>query len=174
MDDLFEQFWNVYPHCVSKGSAIKSFEKVITEHGEEILPKLLLAIQAQVRYRNEAKSLDQFMPNWKMPATWLNQQCWLDEIPSHAKLKEVLNQKKCSFDDCERSTMGDRFDVCDKHYADKYCDFTDNKTFLKKNNLYKTKTESTKQWSDRCRQHLEKTGFSKWIKNATSVTRRNT
>ena len=171
MDDLFEKFWEQYPHRVSKGAAIKSFEKVIKEHGDEVLETILLAIQAQKRYRNEALSADQFVPNWKMPATWLNQRCWEDEIPSHARLKEIIDQKKCSMDDCENSVMGDRFDVCEEHYADKYCDFEDNKNFLKQHNLYKTKNESLKEWRDRCREHLEKTGFSKWLKSATSVTK---
>ena len=63
MSDQFEQFWNKYPYRVSKGIAVKSFEKVIKEHGNEILNVILLAIQAQLKYRNEAKASDQFMPN---------------------------------------------------------------------------------------------------------------
>lgn len=170
MTDLFEQFWDNYPYRVSKGIAIKSFEKVIKEHGNEILEKIISAIQAQKRYRNEAKTSGEFIPNWKMPATWLNQQCWLDEIPSHAELKEKTNSQICSFDDCNKPVIGDRYAECETHYVDKHCDFSDHKTYLKKNNLWITENESLKQWRDRCRTHLEKTGFSKWLKNVSNAT----
>jgi len=159
MTELFDEFWNKYPASKSsKGAARKAFEKVIERHGKEIFKTLLLAIQAQAIYREEARLAGEFIPQWKMPSTWLNQECWDDEIPSHGKLKEKLNSKICSYGDCDQPVMGLKFDTCDKHYADKHSDFELNINYLKANNLYKTHGETARDWCNRCRNHLEKSG----------------
>jgi len=85
----FDLFWETYPHKVSKGQAVKAWDKISPD--EELEKKILLALSAQKKYRGEAKSTGEFVPPWKYPATWLNGQCWLDEIPSHGALKEKQN-----------------------------------------------------------------------------------
>jgi len=85
----FDLFWETYPHKVSKGQAVKAWDKISPD--EELEKKILLALSAQKKYRGEAKSTGEFVPPWKYPATWLNGQCWLDEIPSHGALREKQN-----------------------------------------------------------------------------------
>jgi len=82
----FDLFWEHYPHKVSKGQAVKAWDKISPD--DDLEKKILLALSAQKKYRSEAKSTGEFVPPWKYPATWLNGQCWLDEIPSHGALKE--------------------------------------------------------------------------------------
>jgi hypothetical protein len=66
----FDRFWAVYPRKVGKGAAEKSWVKALTvaSPGE-----IITAAQ-----RNAWPDDPQFIPN---PATWLNQQRWLDEAP---------------------------------------------------------------------------------------------
>jgi len=103
--DKFEQFWQAYPNRKGKGAAAKKYEKI----DEDTHKAILLAIDAQKRHRNLAKKTGEFMPEWCMPVTWLNQQRWLDEIPSHAETKEKSEVKKCH---CGNDWP------CEKHYYD--------------------------------------------------------
>lgn len=87
----FDEFWQAYPNRKGKGAAAKKYEKI----DDETHKAILLAIEAQKRYRTAAAKTGEFMPEWCMPATWLNQQRWLDEIASHADLAEKAESKKC-------------------------------------------------------------------------------
>lgn len=102
---LFDEFWKAYPNRKGKGAAAKKYEKIDADTHKQIL----LAIEAQKKYRLAARTTGEFMPDWCMPITWLNQQRWLDEIPSHAALKEKAESKKCH--------CGAGF-PCDKHFYD--------------------------------------------------------
>jgi len=101
----FDEFWQAYPNRKGKGAAAKKYEKI----DEETHKAILLAIDAQKRHRNLAKKTGEFMPEWCMPATWLNQQRWLDEIPSHAETLDRKPAKKCH--------CGNDF-PCEKHFYD--------------------------------------------------------
>jgi len=103
--DKFSEFWSSYPNRKGKGAAAKKYEKIDADTHKTIL----LAIEAQKRYRAAAKKTGEFMPEWCMPATWLNQQRWLDEIESHAELKEKKASKVCH--------CGNEW-PCEKHYYD--------------------------------------------------------
>jgi len=87
----FDAFWQAYPNRKGKGAAAKKYEKI----DEDTHKAILLAIDAQKRHRNLAKKTGEFMPEWCMPVTWLNQQRWLDEIPSHAETLDRKPAKKC-------------------------------------------------------------------------------
>ena len=70
----FQIFWNVWPNKVGKDAALKSWQK------RKDLPELeiiLAAIQKQIDWRNNSHG--RFRPEWKNPATWINQGCWDDE-----------------------------------------------------------------------------------------------
>lgn len=69
----FEDFWQRYPRRVGVGDAIKAYRRA-TNHAttEQILDGLARSMQA---WRSEQRS-PRFLP---YPATWLNQQRWLDE-----------------------------------------------------------------------------------------------
>jgi len=108
----FIAFWSAYPNRKGKGAAEKKYQKITQEEHTAIL----LAIDAQKRYRVAAKKTGEFMPEWCMPATWLNQQRWLDEIPSHAEIKEKQNLNICCIPDCNTQVYGKRFATCEYHY----------------------------------------------------------
>ena len=64
---VFEEFWLAYPKKVSKGAAVKAFDKAMKTTDL----KTLLAGIARSRWKDP-----EFIPH---PATWLNQERWLDE-----------------------------------------------------------------------------------------------
>ena len=106
----FDEFWQNYPNRKGKGAAAKKYEKI----DDETHKSILLAIEAQKRYRNLAKKTGEFMPEWCMPVTWLNQQRWLDEIPSHAETLDRKLAKKCH--------CGETW-PCEKHYYENVKDW---------------------------------------------------
>ena len=117
MSDLFDQFWRAYPRRVGKGAAEKAFDKLKVNDG--LLKDMLLALEAQKRYRLAAKNSGEFIPDWCHPSTWLNQQRWLDEIPSHAELKERRARKECIVEGCSEPIHAekDAKQYCYHHYS---------------------------------------------------------
>src|SRR5690606_23860104 len=81
----FEKFWAAYPRRKSRGAALKAWTKLKPD--AELTQQILDAIERQKEWREKAekynakapKSQQLFIPHWKHPSTWLNQQCWLDE-----------------------------------------------------------------------------------------------
>ena len=71
----FEEFWKAYPNRKGKGAAEKSWKKTAGVP----LPDILAAVAAQSKSRQWLKDGGQYIP---MPATWLNQKRWLDEVES--------------------------------------------------------------------------------------------
>ena len=69
----FAEFWAEYPKKVGKGAAEKAFRKLKAS----VYPLLIPAIERQRRTAQWQKDGGQYVPN---PATWLNQERWLDEI----------------------------------------------------------------------------------------------
>ena len=68
----FADFWSAYPKKVGKGAALKAFKKLKAS----AYPLLVPAIERQKRSAQWQKDGGQYIPN---PATWLNQERWLDE-----------------------------------------------------------------------------------------------
>jgi hypothetical protein len=67
-ENLFLEFWEVYPRKVARGDALKAYLKALSRasHAE-----ILAGVK---RYKPDPKFT-------KHPATWLNADCWLDEAP---------------------------------------------------------------------------------------------
>ena len=78
----FIKFWSAYPNKVSKKAAFKAWEKAKDMPSIEAV---LDAIEKQKKWRAEANG--EFRPEWKHPATWINQGCWDDVI-------EIQNSQK--------------------------------------------------------------------------------
>lgn len=72
----FNEFWTAYPRKVSKPAARKAFDKVKPD--DELLKTMLTAIAKQKLSDQWTKDNGQYIPH---PATWLNNQRWLDELP---------------------------------------------------------------------------------------------
>ncbi len=73
----FTTFWQRYPRKVAKGHARKAFARAIQL---TTLDTILDAIEAQKFNRANMEKNKMFVPEWKYPATWLNAECWCDEL----------------------------------------------------------------------------------------------
>lgn len=82
-DARFDAFWAAYPKKVGKGSAEKAWAKI--KPTDDLLLTMVSAINQQSKSEQWAKDGGVFIPN---PATWLNQQRWLDELPLSAHEKQ--------------------------------------------------------------------------------------
>lgn len=73
----FDEFWTLYPRKQGKGTALKAWKKI--KPVKELHAKILASVRDNVN-RNQQWHRDggRYIP---MPATWLNQTRWLDEIP---------------------------------------------------------------------------------------------
>lgn len=152
IEECFEKFWAVYPNRKSKGAARKAFEKAMKDvDPDELTKEMISAIDAQNRYRREAKSSGEFMPNWKHPGTWINAEAWLDEIPSHAEVKQRQAENICINEACDQPSMGSRIEWCEDHYPDTMGYKSILKDWLKKNGLWKRSDETIDQWQMRCK-----------------------
>lgn len=84
----FDQFWRQYPHKVGKGAALKAFN-VVMKKKNAIFDDVMLGLM-----RYAAKTDDR---PWCNPATWLNQERWLDEPApnggSNAKRDETVAER---------------------------------------------------------------------------------
>jgi hypothetical protein len=81
----FEQFWEVYPRRVGKGAAKKAYSNAAKRASFE-------EITAGAR-RYAAESVGREAQYIKMPATWLNADCWLDE-PERKTQANVVGFRK--------------------------------------------------------------------------------
>lgn len=74
-DDLFDEFWSLYPKKTSKQEARKSFAKLKVT--TDLFEKIKAALSAQKQSKQWQRENGQYIP---YPATWLNQRRWEDEI----------------------------------------------------------------------------------------------
>lgn len=78
--DGFLEFWKAYPNKSGKDAAWRMWEKRKKKGTLPPLETILKAIEDQKAWRDNAAPGD-FRPEWKNPATWINQGCWADEVP---------------------------------------------------------------------------------------------
>ena len=74
----FELFWSHYPLKKSKGAAKKKFESLQKTKQLPDVNVLIKAIQDQTKEKKHLQGQNRFVPEWKHPSTWLNQECWGD------------------------------------------------------------------------------------------------
>jgi len=112
--DKFSEFWARYPgKKIAKLKCRDKYDKL----PEDEHKKIMLAIDAQLRYRTAAKKTGEFVPEWCNTQTFINQSRWYDEIESHAELKEKQNLNICCMPDCNLEVMGSRFATCMNHFS---------------------------------------------------------
>jgi hypothetical protein len=82
VDSLFEEFWNLFPEKRSKKKAREKYEKLYKQHDA-----IIAGVKKEIHYREWMKKKKDrdpkaniFIPFWKHPTTWLNQECWKDEF----------------------------------------------------------------------------------------------
>ena len=75
----FDQFWSAYPEKIAKAAARKAFDGAMRKTTIEII------LAGVARYR-QSKPADRA---WAHPATWLNQERWLDQPAQGDLLRET-------------------------------------------------------------------------------------
>ncbi len=84
IDNLFNNFYNKYPNKKSKTKALISFKKALKKVSFE---KLMDGLENYLKEIEIKKTEKQYI---KHPATWLNQECWLDEYENKESNKDKL------------------------------------------------------------------------------------
>ena len=87
-DDMFEQFWSVYPKKVGKDKCQNWFK--IRNITQDFVDDLVLAIEQQKRSEQWQKNGNQFIPN---PYTWLNRGGWNDELTYTQPIEKKITNR---------------------------------------------------------------------------------
>lgn len=77
-DGLFDEFWKKYPRREGKGEARKAWKKI--KSPKQTLAEIVTALGWQTQTEQWVRDNGKFIPH---PATYLNQQRWLDEPASN-------------------------------------------------------------------------------------------
>lgn len=131
-----------------------------SEDEEALTKKIVLAIDAQIRHRRRLHESNQFCPDWPHPATWLNQQRWLDELSS-VETNTTKNTRTC---ECgkDATIIRGRNNYCARCFVNK---FTPNKKViyerLKESGLAKRKDETREQYNQRCKTWCLQHGYER-------------
>ena len=80
----FLAFWKAYPEKKEKRGAWKAWRKLKNRPAIEVLVE---SVRLQEVDRAQARSRNEFYPEWKNPATWLSAGCWEDQL-KYAQKKE--------------------------------------------------------------------------------------
>ena len=78
-DSDFDLFYKAYPKHEAKKKALDAWVKLHPDN--DLQQAILSAIKKQKIHKAGLKSRNEFCPEWPMPASWLNQRRWEDEIP---------------------------------------------------------------------------------------------
>jgi hypothetical protein len=81
----FENFWSVYPRKINRAVALKAFEKATRKTEADLI---ITAVQGY-KFADD----EQFIPH---PATWLNQERWVDGTPTSVR-PQVTEAEKAVF-----------------------------------------------------------------------------
>lgn len=73
----FPEWYAAYPEKKARGAAERAWRAL--KPSPELRAQLLAALIAQKAARAASVRAGEFVPRWAYPATWLNQQRWLDE-----------------------------------------------------------------------------------------------
>ena len=85
----FDSFWKSYPKKEGKGACKKIWARL--RPSKQLLEVMLGAVEDQKSTEKWKKDGGQFIP---MPATWLNQERWEDEIKKTKTIDDLLREDK--------------------------------------------------------------------------------
>lgn len=93
LDEMFEKFWGEYrqKNGKDKKKAKEIFKRIKPD--DQLLDKMLEAIKNQDEEKKILKRRGEFAPEWKMAKTWLNGECWTDEVSVEKELDFETYQK---------------------------------------------------------------------------------
>jgi hypothetical protein len=90
--ERFEAFWREYPRREAKGRALKAWTKAVKTTNQQLI------INAARDYAKSYTGDYQFIP---LPATWLNDQAWLNETPKTKQAGPVTVMDLYADEPCE-------------------------------------------------------------------------
>ena len=85
----FDRFWEVYPRKMAKAEAVKAFEKIKPD--AMLIETMVKAVLKQRLSAQWKEDNGKYIP---LPATWLNQRRWDDEMPTAQSTGKVVNAAK--------------------------------------------------------------------------------
>ena len=77
--EKFEIFRKQYPG--SKGGSEDELKNFLRKSKQEDIELLLPALEREKLHKQKLKESNSFCPEWKNLSTWINQKCWLQELP---------------------------------------------------------------------------------------------
>lgn len=82
LEQQFDAFRKSYPGTKRGFKAeFDNFKRKNPKTWREIIPLLAPALERLIDWHERSIAAGQFTPNYKNLATWLNQQCWTEELP---------------------------------------------------------------------------------------------
>ncbi len=89
----FDKFWELYPHG-RRSDIAKCRTKFLKYFRQGKAPQIMEALRLQIKaYDKKVELKVDFIPAWKLSKTWLNGECWDDdiEIPKTPSRIEIRN-----------------------------------------------------------------------------------
>lgn len=120
--DAFKKFWQLYPIKQSKPNALDAFKAL--SPSEELFFEIMSSLEAQIIYRKKAIEHSAWMPQWKLPANWIKQRSWEDELPpeiflsgetSNADNRKQSRTKDILWESCKDAFLSEEDD--DEHHS---------------------------------------------------------
>ncbi len=112
--ERFNRWYRIYPKKCAVGDGKKAWKSL--DPDDALVDKMILAVEAQIRYKKEAGDHD--IKYWKSPGPWIRQQCWDDEIGSHSALKEKAKSQLCAVEGCQEERFCPRGSLyCIHHHT---------------------------------------------------------
>lgn len=87
--EKFDAFWKLYPIKEAKKESCMKYSNLI-ERKPELHQTIIAAVMAQNENFEKRKAAKLWTKRWKNPTTWLNGECWNDEIITE---NHATNQK---------------------------------------------------------------------------------
>jgi len=84
----FLEFTSKYPGKINKAYAWECWQRKAKVR--PALENILTAIDYQIEEKAQKKANGEWVPEWKLASTWINQQCWEDEI-------QIIKRQKNTF-----------------------------------------------------------------------------
>jgi hypothetical protein len=74
----FLAFYELYPKKEAKYKSFEAWSKINPQNG--LVGTIIAAVKNQIAYKKRLKEANQFVPEWPLSVTWLNQRRWEDEL----------------------------------------------------------------------------------------------
>jgi len=161
MHQLFEYWYKAYPNKKSRGDAEKAFEKL--DPDADMVDEMLQSLSDQKADRAKKAKQGEWSAGWKLPATWIRQKCWLDEIKEEkTKVNVVIRQCGCGVD--AAVYVGDMGYCCRCYTKAADPDFVGSiQVQLSRMGLSRRADEGIAEWAGRCKEWLSRNGYGSFV-----------